>query len=88
MLILLMKVIVMEQFTIKVKRYFLTPKILNKKWNNLFYMKYYMHGVGLDADVRSWCVPAGARRHRDVPRTTVAPGFVPSALPTSALTGP
>jgi len=40
----------------------------------------YMHGVGLDADVRSWFAPARARRRPAVPRATVAPDFVRSAL--------
>jgi radical SAM superfamily enzyme YgiQ (UPF0313 family) len=42
----------------------------------------YMHGLGLDADVRSWFPPApGPRRARAaVPRPTVDPNFVHDAL--------
>ncbi|MDB4970166.1 MAG: radical protein [Myxococcales bacterium] len=45
----------------------------------------YMHGIGLDADVRTWFPPApaasGARRARaSVPRATVAPDFVRASL--------
>jgi hypothetical protein len=39
----------------------------------------YMHGVGLDEDVRAWFRPARGRRAA-VPPTTVPPDFVRAAL--------
>ncbi len=41
----------------------------------------YMHGLGLDEDIRSWFAPAGRRsRKAAVPPTTVAPDLIRSAL--------
>jgi len=41
----------------------------------------YMHGLGLDEDVRSWFAPAKRRdRSRGVPATTVAPDLIRRAL--------
>jgi hypothetical protein len=39
----------------------------------------YMHGVGLDADVREWFKPPVARKHR-VPRTTVPRDLIERSL--------
>ena len=52
----------------------------------------YMHGVGLDRDVREWFDPSAASGHgrrkralrrdtRDVPRTTVPPDLIERSLP-------
>jgi hypothetical protein len=50
----------------------------------------YMHGAGLDADVRTWFEPPGAARHHRgrkarrrtaaVPKTTVAPDLIARCL--------
>jgi radical SAM superfamily enzyme YgiQ (UPF0313 family) len=39
----------------------------------------YMHGLGLDADVRTWFTPPG-RRKPTVPAATVPPNFIATAL--------
>jgi radical SAM superfamily enzyme YgiQ (UPF0313 family) len=40
----------------------------------------YMHGIGLDADVRSWFVEEGRKRARRVPATEVPPDLIRRAL--------
>jgi hypothetical protein len=40
----------------------------------------YMHGLGLDADVRTWFVEEGRKRPRAVPRTQVPPDLIRRAL--------
>ena len=40
----------------------------------------YMHGLGLDEDVRAWFPPLAGKKRGSVPRTTVDPSFVREAL--------
>lgn len=40
----------------------------------------YMHGVGLDMDVRDWFVAPNGKRRKDIPATTVRPDLIERAL--------
>ena len=40
----------------------------------------YMHGIGLDMDVRDWFVTPNGKRRKDIPATTVHPDLIERAL--------